>query len=227
MNLDTGAILLVDKAPGWTSHDAAAYLRGVLKVKTGHSGTLDPMATGLLIILLGRATKQQESYQKQPKTYRAAVTLGAQTDTWDCAGQVVKTAPVPPLTLEAVQKALDSMTGEISHPVPYYSAKKVDGVAMYKQARGGVNIVKESTVTIYGWDNISLQDNIVNFDVSCSSGTYVRSLAYMLGLKLGTLGHISALRRLSIGGESVDKAVPIDALKKMSKEEILKCVKIL
>lgn len=225
---ETSSILLVDKAQDWTSHDVAAYMRGLLKIKkVGHSGTLDPMATGLLILLLGKATKLQSEYQGMPKTYKAHVFLGVETDTWDAKGQTVQTLPVKPLTVQDVLAALETMTGEITHPVPYYSAKKVGGQAMYKQAREGVNVERESTVTIYKWENVKLNGNIIEFDVTCSSGTYVRSLAYMLGRKLGTAAHICALRRLSIGGFNVDQATAIDDIKKMSCEDVLKCVKIL
>lgn len=225
---ETPSILLVDKAQDWTSHDVAAYMRGLLKIKkVGHSGTLDPMATGLLILLLGKATKLQSEYQGMPKTYRAQVFLGVETDTWDAKGQTVNTLPVKPLTVQDLLAALETMTGEITHPIPYYSAKKVGGQAMYKQAREGVNIEKESTVTIYKWENVKLNGNIIEFDVTCSSGTYVRSLAYMLGKKLGTAAHICALRRLSIGDFHVDRATAIEDIKKMSCEDVLKCVKTL
>jgi len=225
---DTASILLVDKAQDWTSHDVAAYLRGLLKIKkVGHSGTLDPMATGLLIVLFGAATKLQSSYQTMPKTYKAKVFLGVETDTWDAEGKVVKTLPVKEISLEEVLEVLKSMTGEITHPVPFYSAKKVGGQAMYKQAREGVNVVKESVVTVYKWENVAINGNIIDFEVTCSSGTYIRSLAYMLGQKLGTAAHVCSLRRTSIGGFKVEDATSIDKIKKMSPEEVLKCVKIL
>jgi tRNA pseudouridine55 synthase len=228
MNDLLSGILLVDKSKGWTSHDVAAYIRGALKLKTGHSGTLDPMATGLLIILLGRATKLQEQYQKMQKTYAATVMLGTETDTWDAEGSAVKTVPVKDFTLQDVNRALEQMTGLIKHPVPFYSAKKVNGKAMYKAAREGNNIAKESLVEIYKWENISLSNgDKINFKVTCGSGTYVRSLACMLACKLGTVGHISALRRTAAGGFEVKDALNIEIAKKMTREEILKCVKIL
>lgn len=225
---DSASILLIDKAQDWTSHDVISYVRGVLKIKkVGHSGTLDPMATGLLILLLGKATKMQGDYIGLPKTYRAKVFLGAETDTWDAQGQTVRTMPVKDLTQDDVNAAINSMTGEITHPVPYYSAKKVGGRAMYKQAREGVNVEQKSTVTIYKWENVKIDGNIIEFDVTCSSGTYVRSLAYMLGQKLGTAGHICSLRRLSVGGFHVKDATNIEKIKTMSCEEVLQCVKTL
>ncbi|MDR0953343.1 MAG: tRNA pseudouridine(55) synthase TruB [Elusimicrobiota bacterium] len=220
-------ILLVDKAVDWTSHDVAAYLRGVLKTKKiGHSGTLDPMATGLLVVLIGEATKLQSQYQQMPKKYKTKIVLGVETDTWDAAGKVVKTMQVNPFTLEDVNAALAEMTGEITHPVPYYSAKKVKGVAMYKEARKGNNIERQSTITIYKWENITLnEDNTIDLEVSCSSGTYVRSLGYMLGQKLGSVAHITNLRRLAIGGFDVSEALPLEKIKTLKREEILKWLK--
>ena len=216
MTPEQAGILLVDKAQGWTSHDVAAYLRGVLKIKTGHGGTLDPMATGLLIILLGRATKLQESYQKMPKAYSAQATLGAETDTWDAEGQITQTIPVKNITIEDINAAVLGMTGDITHPVPFYSAKKVGGVAMYKAARAGNNIFRESAVHIYEWANIKMPSpDKITFDVKCGSGTYIRSLAFMLGRKLGTAAHLSALRRTSAGGFDVKDAVNIETLKKI------------
>jgi tRNA pseudouridine55 synthase len=161
------------------------------------------------------------------KTYQAEVTLGAQTDTWDSEGEVVETAPVPNITLEDIKAALETMTGEITHPIPYYSAKKINGKAMYKEARNGNNIERQSNVTIYKWEEVRLEGNKIKFTVECGSGTYVRSLAHMLGMKLGTLGHISILRRTKIGGYDAKDALKMDNIKTAAREDILKCVKIL
>ncbi|MDR1123631.1 MAG: tRNA pseudouridine(55) synthase TruB [Elusimicrobiota bacterium] len=222
----TAGILLVDKPRGWTSHDAVAVVRGRLKIKTGHSGTLDPMATGLLVILLGGATKKQDAFQKMPKTYEGEITLGAETDTWDAEGRVIKTAAVPQLLLSDIETAAAQLTGDIVQPVPFYSAKKVNGAAMYKAARAGNNIEKQTTVRVYGWRDIKFQDNKITFTVNCGSGTYVRSLAQVMGRLLGAPAHLSALRRTACGGFEVAGALPAPALKTMPAEEILKCVKI-
>lgn len=222
------AILLIDKAPGWTSHDVAAYIRNTFKIKkVGHSGTLDPMASGLLILLLGKATKLQSSYLGLPKTYFAQVALGVETDTWDAEGQTVNTLPVPAFGREDLDKILKELTGKIKQPVPFYSAKKVNGQAMYKMAREGEKIERETEVEIYSWDKVKCRGNKIEFEVCCSCGTYVRSLAYIIGRKLGTAGHISALRRIKIGDYDVKNAVPVGSVKKMSAEDVLKCVKIL
>lgn len=227
MSLES-ALLLVDKAPGWTSHDVIAYTRGALKIKkAGHSGTLDPMASGLLILLLGKATKLQSEYLGLPKKYAAEVTLGSETDTWDAEGEVSLTMPVPDITPEVLSQTLKGLTGVIKHPIPFYSAKKVNGQAMYKRARMGEKVERESEVTVYGWDKVALDGNKISFEVSCSSGTYIRSLAYMIGRRLGACGHLSKLRRTAIGGFDVKDATPIEEIKKMREEDILKCVKIL
>lgn len=222
------AILFVDKAPGWTSHDVAAYIRNTLKIKkVGHSGTLDPMASGLLIVLLGKATKLQSNYLGLDKTYSAQITLGVETDTWDSEGQAVNTLPVPAFGKDDLDKVLKELTGKISHPIPFYSAKKVNGQAMYKMARLGEKIERETEIEIYSWDKVKINGDKIEFEVSCSSGTYVRSLAYIIGKKLGTVGHISSLRRLKIGPYDVKDAISIESIKKMKAEDILKCVKIL
>ena len=225
-------LLPIDKTPGWTSHDVIAYTRGILKAyefsRIGHSGTLDPMASGLLLVLIGReATKKQAEFLGLDKVYQAQITLGVLTDSWDMQGFILKEEPCPKITLKQVKEALKTMTGKIKHPIPFYSAKKVKGQAMYDHARKGVNIKKESVVEIYRYSKISLKDNIVSFEVFCSSGTYIRSLAFMLGEKLGTFGTLSALRRVKIGPYTIKEALPLDLLRKSAPEDIVKWVKSL
>lgn len=227
MSVDS-AILLVDKASGWTSHDVIAYTRGVLKIKKiGHSGTLDPMASGLLILLLGKATKLQSEYLGLPKRYAGQITLGTETDTWDAEGKTVKTAQVPSFCKEDLDKVLKELTGKIKQPIPFYSAKKVNGQAMYKKARMGENIERENEVEIYSWDKVAVDGGKIEFEVACSSGTYIRSLAVMIGRRLGTVGHLSGLRRLSIGDFNVKDALGIEKIKTMRAEEIEKWLRIL
>lgn len=225
-------LLPINKTPGWTSHDVIAYTRGILSCyefsRIGHCGTLDPMASGLLLVLIGReATKRQPEFLGLDKVYQAQITLGVLTDSWDITGKVLKEEPCPKITLAQVKEALKTMTGKITHPIPFYSAKKVKGQAMYEHARNGVNIKKESVVEIYKYSKISLKDNIISFEVSCSSGTYIRSLAYMLGEKLGTFGTLSALRRTQIGPYKIKDALPLDTLRKSAPEDIAKWVKSL
>jgi tRNA pseudouridine55 synthase len=225
-------LLPIDKTPGWTSHDVIAYTRGILSSyefsRIGHCGTLDPMASGLLLVLIGReATKKQPEFLGLDKVYKAQVKLGTLTDSWDITGKVLKEEPCPKITLAQVKEALKSMTGVIKHPIPFYSAKKVKGQAMYDHARKGVNIKKDSVVEIYKYSKISLKNDIIEFEVFCSSGTYVRSLAFMLGEKLGTVATLSALRRLKIGPYNVKKALPLDVLRKSAPEDIAKWVKSL
>jgi tRNA pseudouridine55 synthase len=227
MSTINAGILLVDKPQGWTSHDVVAVARGRLKMRTGHSGTLDPMATGLLVILFGFATQLQASYQKMSKIYEGEITLGTSTDTWDAEGSPVQSAPVPPLRLRDIEAVAERLSGKITQPVPFYSAKKVDGVAMYKAARAGNNIERQTRAQIYGWRDVKFQNNKITFTVNCSGGTYVRSLAHMAGQILGVPAHLSALRRTVCCGFCVDGALPAAALKTMPAEDILKCVKIL
>lgn len=225
-------LLPIDKTPGWTSHDVIAYTRGILSgyefSRIGHCGTLDPMASGLLLVLIGReATKRQPEFLGLDKVYQAQITLGVLTDSWDMQGFILKEEPCPKITLKQVKEALKSMTGKIKHPIPFFSAKKVKGQAMYEHARNGVNIKKESTVEIYKYSKISLKDNIVELEVFCSSGTYIRSLAYMLGEKLGTCGTLSALRRVQVGPYKVTDALPLETIRKSAPEDIVKWVKSL
>lgn len=223
---ENGALLLLDKPCGWTSFDAVAYMRGLLKVKkAGHCGTLDPLASGLLILLLGEGTKLQSKFLHMPKKYEGQILLGVETQSWDMEGPIIKTQEVPPISQDDLQKAILSLSGEITQPVPYYSAKKVNGKAMYKAARAGVFIEKQTTVTIEKWDKAALKDNIIDFEVSCSSGTYVRSLAYMLGQKLGTAACLKSLRRTQIGAFNVKDALPVERAKLMGKEEAEKWLK--
>lgn len=203
-------LFLVDKPRDYSSHDIIILTRKALNVKKiGHSGTLDPMASGLLILLVGReATKQQDFFLKQTKTYSATLQLGTETDTWDAYGQITQTQPVPPLSLQQVQKATRSLTGEVEQPIPFFSAKKIDGERMYDLARSGQEIERRyNTVKIYSWENLTLDaPDQISFTLTCSCGTYVRALGWMLAQRLGTVGHISQLRRLQIGQWNVKDA---------------------
>jgi tRNA pseudouridine55 synthase len=222
------ALLLVDKDSGWTSHDVVAVARGALDIKKiGHSGSLDPMATGLMILLIGGAAKLQSDYQGLDKTYRAELQLGVETDTWDAEGKIVKKLPVPEITEKDVLKAAGELIGRITQPIPFYSAKKVNGTAMYKAARKGVNIEKESGADIYEWSGVALRGKEIDFTVKCGCGTYVRSLAMLLGKRLGTTAHLTKLRRLSIGKYGVEDALSVAKLKTAHGEELQKWLKIL
>ena len=225
MNLKS-ALLAVDKTEGWTSHDVINVLRGKLDFKKiGHSGTLDPCATGLLLLLLGEATKKQPDFLHLPKVYRVSLALGSATTTWDKMGEIVLQKPYKMPTEEELKNALQKLTGEIKQKIPFFSAKKVSGKPMYTHAREGLNIEKETLTTVYKYENISMQEGLINFDVYCASGTYARSLGIMLAELLGTCGHLASLRRLSIGNYNLDGAITPEQIKIMEVEEIIKCLK--
>ena len=220
------ALLAVDKTEGWTSHDVINVLRGKLDFKKiGHSGTLDPCATGLLLLLLGNATKKQPDFLHLPKVYRVSLALGTATTTWDKMGEVTDTKHYTMPTPQELKKALEKLTGEVKQKIPFFSAKKVGGKPMYTHAREGLNIEKHTLTTVYKYENISLRDGFIDFDVYCASGTYARSLGIMLAEILGTCGHLASLRRLSIGNYNLDGAITPEQIKNLPAEDILKCLK--
>ncbi|MBR2865178.1 MAG: tRNA pseudouridine(55) synthase TruB [Elusimicrobiaceae bacterium] len=218
-------LLLIDKPQDFTSNDVVALSRRILRTKCiGHSGTLDPMATGLLILLLERpATRLQEKFLKLPKVYQAELTLGTETDTWDAQGEAVKTLPVPPLTLEQIRQAAQTLTGKVRQQIPPFSAKKINGRKMYDLAREGTPVQDRfNEIEIFSWTDWTFDSaNKIGFTLHCSCGTYVRAMALMLARQLGTTGHLTALRRLSIGPFHVDQALDGLKLKTAPREEIV------
>lgn len=202
--------LLVDKPSGPTSHDVVDRLRrrfGIKKV--GHAGTLDPNATGLLILLLGRGTRLSEKLMSADKAYEGTLKLGETTDSYDADGAVTATAPVPALTLEAVNAAAETFVGDLLQTPPMVSAAKVGGVPLYKLARKGVEVErKPRLVHVYKFRFSDYQPPIGSFRVACTKGTYVRSLAHELGLKLGCGAHLATLRRVASGRFLVRDAIP-------------------
>jgi len=225
MNI-TSAVLAVDKTEGWTSHDVINVLRGKLDYKKiGHSGTLDPCATGLLLLLFGEATKKQPDFLHLPKVYRVSLALGTATTTWDKMGEVTDTKSYKMPTEEELKNALQKLTGEVKQKIPFFSAKKVGGKPMYTHAREGLNIEKHTLTTVYKYENISLREGFIDFDVYCASGTYARSLGIMLAELLGTCGHLASLRRLSIGTYNLDGAITPEQIKTLPAEDVLKCLR--
>lgn len=209
-------LLLIDKPADFSSHDVIAIVRRVLATKCiGHSGTLDPMATGLLILLVGReATKHQPEFLTLPKTYQAILTLGTETDTWDKYGTVINTQPVPTLTLKRLQQTVQKFSGTILQQIPPFSAKKIKGEKMYDLARKGINLAPRFNQVTVEWTNIQLlPSNEIAFTLTGTSGTYVRALGYMLAQELGTVGHLTCLRRLAIGPYRVAQAFDGNLLK--------------
>jgi tRNA pseudouridine55 synthase len=208
-------LLLVDKEPGMTSHDAVQKVRRVVRQKkVGHTGTLDPDATGLLVLTLGKATRLTRFFIQAPKVYEGTVRFGTSTDTYDAAGDVTAERPIDGLTEEAVRAAMAALEGTYEQVPPPYCAKKINGVKYYELARRGEEVPLEpKEVTIYGFELVGgLTDGEITFRLSCTSGTYARSLAHELGEGLGTGAHLSSLRRLQVGGFEVGSAVTVQEL---------------
>lgn len=210
----THGVLIIDKPAGWTSHDVIAKARGLTRIRQiGHSGTLDPMATGVLVLCLGKATRLLEYLTGLPKTYLASITLGIATDTYDATGQPTRSVPPPRLSAETLEQALESFRGEILQRPPAYSAIKRDGVPQYKRARRGEEVtIEPRPVTIYELTLLNVDDNAIGVRVRCSAGTYVRSLAHDLGDSLGCGAHLSSLRRLAVGPFDVASAIQVEQL---------------
>jgi tRNA pseudouridine55 synthase len=209
-------LLLIDKPAGWTSHDVVARIRSVIrtqtgqKTKVGHTGTLDPFATGLLVLVVGGYTKKAGEFSKLDKTYEAEITLGATSSTGDIEGEITpKSGQVPSkMTLQAI---LSRFEGEISQIPHKYSAVKVGGQRAYKMARAGKEVKLEPReVTIYSFELLSYEYPKVKTRTKVSSGTYIRSLAEDIGEALGTGAYLSALRRTTVGNYRIVDALGID-----------------
>ena len=209
-----GGVLVIDKPAGWTSHDVVAKARGLTGIRQiGHSGTLDPMATGVLVLCLGKATRLLEYLTGLPKTYQAGVTLGAATDTYDATGTIIYQYPLPELTAEALEQTMDGFRGEIMQTPPAYSAIKRNGEAQYKRARRGEAVeLDPRPVTVYELNLTEFDDGAIQLRITCSAGTYVRSIAHDLGVVLGCGAHLSSLRRLAVGPFGIDQAVTLQQL---------------
>jgi tRNA pseudouridine55 synthase len=204
-------VLIIDKPAGITSHDVVNWVRRVSGLRrVGHAGTLDPLATGVLLLCLGRATRLVEYLVGQPKTYETAVRLGQITDTYDADGVVVAERPIPPLSAADIEGALARFRGSIQQVVPLYAAIKQGGQPLYRLARQGLDVtppVRE--VTIYELTLLEWASPLLRLRVVCSAGAYIRSLAHDLGERLGCGGHVQALRRTAVGRFTVDAAVPL------------------
>ena len=204
-------ILVINKPSGMTSHDVVARVRRMANQKrVGHAGTLDPMATGVLLVCLGRATRVAEYLSGSDKTYRAVIRLGVETDTYDAEGQVTATRPVNVGEAE-LRNVLIQFAGEIDQVPPMYSALKRDGKPLYKLARQGIEVEREPRrVTIYGINLRAREWPDVTIDVRCSSGTYIRSLAHDIGAALGCGAHLIELTRVASGSFTLDDAVKLE-----------------
>jgi tRNA pseudouridine55 synthase len=222
----TGELLLVDKPIGWTSFDVVAKLRNAItrferhfrpdlpgRIKVGHSGTLDPLATGLLIIATGKKTKELESFQGLDKSYSATIKLGAETASYDAETAEENIKTTDHITAELLEVEIQKFRGAIAQKPPIFSAVKVEGVRLYQHARVG-EVVERPTryVTIYKFELEKINLPEIEADINCSKGTYIRSIAHDLGQELNTGAYLTALRRTSVGDFFIEQAWQLDEL---------------
>ena len=215
-------VLLIDKAPGMTSHDVVAITRRVLNTrKVGHCGTLDPLATGLLIITIGRGTKIQDLIMSEDKEYVGTIRLGQTTNSQDADGDILEERPVPALTKEEVDEVFSRFQGDFYQTPPMVSAIKKDGVPLYKLARQGKTVERAPRlVHIYGHEILKMELPEVEFRVVCSKGFYVRTYAHDIGDILGCGAHLKALRRTASGKFRADGVLTVEELRALPVEEI-------
>jgi len=214
--------LLIDKPAGPTSHDVVEEVRHHFRIKkVGHCGTLDPNATGLLILLLGRATKLSDRLMSEDKVYEGTARLGESTSSHDADGDLVASLPVPPLTVDDLNEAANAFVGDHLQTPPMVSAIKKDGVPLYKLARKGVEVErKPRLVHIYSFKFSSYQEPLAQFRVACTKGTYVRTLVHDLGDKIGCGAHLATLRRLISGRFDVTASSRFEDVLKLSRKEL-------
>jgi tRNA pseudouridine55 synthase len=207
-----GGLLLVDKPAGITSHDVVQRARQIYGERSiGHLGTLDPFATGLLVLLFGRATRLASFLDTEPKVYEATISFGTETDTDDSTGEVTRTANPP--REDDVRRSIAGLTGEIDQVPPAYSAKSVGGVRAYDSARRGEPLdLAPVTVTVHEWDIRHLDDSSLQAVITCSGGTYIRALARDLGRSTSSAAHLSALRRTRVGKFDLRDAHSLETL---------------
>jgi tRNA pseudouridine55 synthase len=220
-----GAIL-IDKPAGPTSHDVVDAVRrrfGIKKV--GHCGTLDPNATGLLIIVLGRGTKLSEKLMGNDKVYEGTIKFGVATNSYDVDGEITETKPIPPLALPQLNELAAQFIGDQMQMPPMVSAIKKDGVPLYKLARKGIEVEREPRlVHIFNFRFTNYAEPLGEFRLACTKGTYVRSVAHDLGQKIGCGAHLATLRRSVSGKFDVADAAPLDAILNMTTAEMQKRV---
>jgi tRNA pseudouridine55 synthase len=216
---EEGRVLLIDKPLEWTSFDVVRKIRNLIKIKkVGHAGTLDPLATGLLIVCTGRFTKKINEFMAQEKEYTGAITLGATTPTYDLESEPENFKPTEGITEKLINETAKKFTGEILQTPPIHSAIKQKGKPVYLMARKGIDVVLEPRkITIKKFEITSIEMPVVSFKVVCTTGTYIRSLANDFGAALGCGGYLSELRRTGIGNFRADDA--------MSMEEFVNCFK--
>lgn len=229
MNFIDGEILCVDKPVGWTSFDAVKRIRGSLvrrlgvrKIKVGHAGTLDPLASGVMLICTGRATRRIEELQAGVKVYEADLALGATTPSFDLETEIDATYPTDHITRTAVETALAGFVGTIEQIPPAYSACKIEGTRAYEFARKGEEVaLRPKTLVIDSIELLEYSSTAIRIRVACSKGTYIRALARDIGQALGSGAHLTALRRTRVGDYDIT-----DALTIAQAAELIKCVQI-
>ncbi len=209
---EAGKVILIDKPLHWTSFDVVRKIRNAVRIKkVGHAGTLDPLATGLLIVCTGKFTKKINEYMAQEKEYTGSITLGAVTPTYDLESTPEDHKEFAHISADEIRNATEQFTGDIQQVPPVYSAIKKDGVALYELARRGIDLeLKPRPVTIREFEITSVAMPVIRFRVVCSTGTYIRSLANDFGAALNCGGYLSELRRTRIGDYHVTDAVSVD-----------------
>ena len=219
---EINGILLIDKATGWTSHDVVARIRGHYRFrKVGHCGTLDPNATGLLVLVIGKATKFSDRFMAQDKVYHGTIRFGETTNSYDGDGEVTDIRQVPPLSVETLNRETRPLVGDLMQAPPMVSAVKVDGVPLYKLARQGKTIERAPRlVHVYRFDFTDYLRPDGQFRIACTKGVYVRSLAHELGQTIGCGAHLLSLRRIQSGKFQVENALTVDRVTAMPLSEL-------
>ena len=223
LNATPDGVLLVDKAEGMTSHDVVALVRRKLEIKkVGHCGTLDPIATGLLLLTLGRGTKIQDLLMSEDKEYAGTLLLGVTTSTQDRQGEIINQREIPPLDEDKIGAAFEKFRGDFYQMPPMVSAIKHGGVPLYKLARQGKEIEREPRlVHVYRYSVDRIAPPEIDFSVVCSKGFYVRTYVHDIGEELGCGAHLQSLRRIKSGRFNVDRAISVAEIKTASREDIL------
>jgi tRNA pseudouridine55 synthase len=223
LNATPDGVLLVDKAEGMTSHDVVALVRRKLEIKkVGHCGTLDPIATGLLLLTLGRGTKIQDLLMSEDKEYAGTLLLGVTTSTQDRQGEIINQREIPPLDEDKIGAAFEKFRGDFYQMPPMVSAIKHGGVPLYKLARQGKEIEREPRlVHVYRYSVDRIAPPEIDFSVVCSKGFYVRTYVHDIGEELGCGAHLQSLRRIKSGRFNVDRAISVAEIKNASREDIL------
>ncbi len=221
-------ILIVDKEKGWTSHDVCAFIRSRFKIsKVGHAGTLDPLATGLLVVLLGRATKLSQSLSACDKEYNGTMRLGIKTDSHDLEGKILEERSWQDVTPEKLETVLAGFRGDIEQMPPMVSALKHKGVRLYKLARQGKTVERESRkITVHQLEATKIQFPDVDFTARVSKGTYLRTLVNDIGEKLGCFASLASLRRTRCGDFSIEDAITIAQLKELKADSLGRWVRM-